>query len=64
MLSFGSNSKMCVTCSYWDGPRRPKGINCEIDGNLQGKCYVVSYVGISTNCTFSCPKWEKWKALR
>ena len=70
-MTYVSSNKCCGTCANWGGPRtlKPGNASVEVDwGCDRGKCYanVFSSVsqGQSSSEGSSCPKYEKWKALR
>lgn len=64
MINYSNTMKVCATCSYWDGTRQAKGILCSVESNCVGKCYVLAFTGVTKYCQETCPKWDKWKALR
>lgn len=67
-----NSTKCCATCANWAGPRQVSGHGayCETESpGVRGKCYA----GISGDATAgptamaggtSCPKYQKWAALR
>ena len=58
------NMKMCVTCAYYNGERRPYGGTfVEYDSNRKGKCYRTFQQGIEKNPMWSCSDWELWAPI-
>lgn len=56
--------KVCVTCSYYNGPRKPQFGFVEYDSALNGKCYQSFPQGIEKTPMTGCTKWEIWAPLK
>lgn len=64
MQTVGSNTKLCVTCAMYDGPRVPKEHFVDFEQFSCGKCYARFPQGIDVKPCYSCSAWTKWAALR
>lgn len=64
MKMYGGQAKICATCTYWNGKRRP-GFGHVIVENESGICNVVFTVtGIKRLCQEGCEHWDKWKVIK
>lgn len=59
-----SNTRMCVTCAFWDGKRTPNIKFVLYSPGTVGKCYKIFVNGVERLCTMNCTSWEKWNAIR
>ncbi len=62
-VGVGSNVKQCVTCEYWQGPRKPDafGRNAQYSGAAVGECAKHSR---QQKAGASCHHWRKWALLK
>ena len=64
MSTAGKNMKMCVTCAYYNGNRRPhSGSFVEYDSSEKGMCYRTFRQGLEKNPMWCCGNWEIWPPL-
>lgn len=59
-----SNTRLCVTCAYWDGNRTPNISFVKYDTADVGKCYCIFPNGVNRIPNSSCTNWEKWSTLK
>jgi len=64
MTQCPGNTRLCVTCAYWDGKRTPNISFVKYDVNSVGKCYCIFPNGVNRVAQSSCNNWQKWSALR
>lgn len=64
MVTVGANTKICVTCAKYDGPRIPNEYFVNYDPSSCGKCYARFPQGVDSKPAYSCSAWIKWAALR
>ena len=64
MVTVGANTKLCVTCAMYDGPRIPNLSFVNYNQSSCGKCYARHPQGVDVKPTYSCSVWTKWAALR
>lgn len=64
MAIVGADTKLCVTCVNYDGPRIPKGSFVDYDQFSCGKCYAPHSLGVDSKPAYSCAAWVKWAVLR
>lgn len=61
-LTFSCN-KLCSTCGYWQGVRKPSQGNraVDVEHNAQGTCAMTNWSMRHYDC---CNKWEMWQVLK
>lgn len=65
MWSATKNTKCCLTCANWRGPRKDRGLSIETDaGSTRGKCGAGvpadASQGPAATGGRSCSKYIKW----
>jgi len=63
-IQTNGTSKQCVTCQHFTGARTTDAVkrNVQYDAGAKGSC-VKTKMSKSANQS-SCPKWERWSALK
>jgi hypothetical protein len=69
MMKWNASQKKCATCDYWAGPRElvNYGAYVEIDSNDMGSCNCPGSTSRhldNKQAQWTCPKWDKWGALK
>jgi len=67
MITWGSSTKICATCSLWGGMRDLGKIVpapfVRADANARGRCLGGGYPNLDMAPGASCSKYVKWPAL-
>lgn len=69
MKTFTANTKCCATCANWGGARKLMYNGATVDVSSpgdRGKCYAGTFCSVTAGpaAVISCPKYQKWAALK
>ncbi len=69
-MAWSTSSKCCATCANWAGARSVSANHFSYTGSPgdRGKCYANVFCSVTQGPTAmsggSCPKYQKWAALK